>query len=566
MNKFLFLVFLIFLSVLYSCEDQVEADTVYFNGTIITMTGPDEFIEALAIKDGDILATGALKEMEQFTGAQTVTVDLNGKTLLPGFIDAHSHIMMGMQVSNQANLSSPPVAEIENIEDIIAALKVNKAEQKVKKGEWIIGWGYDPDLLEEGRHPNKFDLDGHFPDHPVFLLHVSGHLGVLNSKALNLMGFNSETPDPEGGQIMRLDGSAEPNGLVAESVLHMVRERLPKVEIDQAKDLIEKTFELYMSNGITTANDGYSTPEYINLMEGLTQKMSFPIDVISLVGFKDMQAYLQDENFKWKQYNNGLKYAGVKIITDGSPQGKTAKMRDPYLTQVPGCTHNCTGIGVINQEQTDQLLQLLYGKGIQVYAHCNGDGAIDMFLNGHDKAINAHGLNSEDLRTVIIHSQFMRPDLVEQYARYQLIPSYFTNHTFFWGDVHMDNMGKERAFYTSPLRASKDAGFTFTNHSDYPITPLSPSFMLHSAVNRTARSGAVIGPEQRSTVYEALEALTINGAYQYFEEDIKGTLESGKWADLVILSDNPFVVAPNKLKDIEVLETIKRGTTVYSKK
>lgn len=566
MKNLFFLVFLMLLSALYSCQEVDEADTVYYNGVIITMTGEDQLVEALAVKNGDILAAGSIEEISELKGSTTVSIDLKGKTLLPGFIDAHSHIMMGVQLSNQANLSSPPVAGIESINDMIVALKLNQAELDVDKGDWIVGWGYDPDLIAEGRHPNKFDLDEHFPDHPVFLLHVSGHLGVLNSKGLELMGFNSETPDPKGGQIMRINGTSEPNGLVAESVMHIVNDRLPKVEIDEAQDLIDKTFNLYMSNGITTANDGFSTPEYINLMEELSHNKSFPIDVISLVGFRDMEPYLADKNFKWKRYENGLKYAGVKIITDGSPQGKTAKMRDPYLTQVPGCTDNCRGIGFISQEQTDQLLQLLYGRGIQVYAHCNGDGAIDMFLNGHDKAINTHNLNSEDLRTVIIHSQFMRPDLVEQYAHYQLIPSYFTNHTFFWGDVHMNNMGEERAFYTSPLRASKDAGFTYTNHSDYPITPLSPSFMLYSAVNRIARSGAVIGPDQRATIYEALEALTINGAYQYFEEDIKGSLEPGKWADLVILSDNPLTMTPEALKDIEVIETIKKGRTVYSKK
>lgn len=550
----------------YSCEEDSFADVIYHNATVITMTGEDSRASAIAINDGKITAVGTDIKVLEWQGPYTKVVDLNGKTLLPGFIDAHSHIMMGMQIVNHANLSSPPVAGIQNIADIIETLKVNQKEQNLKEGEWIQGWGYDPDLLEEGRHPNKFDLDRAFPDNPVFIMHVSGHLGVLNSKALEIMGFNSETPDPQDGQIMRLPGSNEPDGVVAEMVLHLVNNRLPKIEPEKAREVLKKTFDLYMSNGITTANDGYSTPEYINLLEEISASDKFPIDVISLVGFKDMAKYIGDEDFAWKTYKNGLKYAGVKIITDGSPQGKTAKMTSPYLTEVPGCAHDCTGISVISQEQTDQLLQLLYSKGIQVYAHCNGDGAIDMFLNAHDKAINSTHKESKTLRSVIIHSQFMRPDLIDQYARYGLIPSYFTNHTYFWGDVHMANMGLDRTNYTSPMRASNDAGITYTNHSDYPITPLSPSFMLWSAVNRTSRSGAVIGEYQKASAYEALKALTINAAYQYFEEDIKGTIEVGKLADLVVLSHDPLSIDPTQLKSTTVLETIKEGKTVYLRK
>ena len=186
-----------------------------------------------------------------------------------------------------------------------------------------------------------------------------------------------------------------------------------------------------------------------------------------------------------------------------------------------------------------------------------------MFLNAHDQAIKQHELNSSDLRSVIIHSQFMRPDLIEQYNRYGLIPSYFTNHTFYWGDTHMLNMGEERAFFTSPLVASDEAQIIYTNHNDYPITPLDQPFMLWSATNRISRSGQIIGPDQRTSVYNALKALTINAAYQYQEEDIKGTLEVGKLADLVILSDNPLTIDSGDLRELQVLATFKEGVEVY---
>jgi predicted amidohydrolase YtcJ len=274
---------------------------------------------------------------------------------------------------------------------------------------------------------------------------------------------------------------------------------------------------------------------------------------------------MKEPNFEFAKYNNRVKIAGVKIVADGSPQGKTAKMTDPYLTPVPGCAHDCTGITLINQEQLDGLLTTLYGKGIQAFTHCNGDGAIDMYLNAHEKALAVTDKKSKDLRSVIIHSQFMRPDLIKSYAQYGLIPSYFTNHTYFWGDVHMNNMGQERAYFTSPIRSSIEAGITYTNHNDYPITPLSHPMMLSTAVNRTSRSNEVIGPDQRVSAYEALKALTINAAYQYFEEDQKGTLESGKLADLVILSKNPLDIDSDNLKDIQVMQTIKEGVSIFKK-
>ncbi len=548
-----------------SCNTSKYADEIYINGDFITMAKQGHRATSLAVKDGKILALGDYDDMIQFQSSTTEVVDLLDRTVLPGFIDAHSHISIGAEVVNHANLSSPPVADINNIGDILTALKVNQDMNQIDSGEWIVGWGYDPDLLDEGRHPIKADLDASFPNNPVFLRHVSGHLGVLNSVALDRLGFTAETSDPEGGKIYRFQGSSEPNGLVAESVMHIVLESLPIPSKELQKEQLDKTFDLYLRNGFTTANDGYSTPTYIKMLRDQSQLAPFPIDVIALVGFKDMQDQLSDPDFKWRQYHNGLKFAGVKMITDGSPQGKTAKMRDPYLTAVPGCAHDCTGISLINQEQTDQLVDLLYSQGIQVFSHCNGDGAIDMFLNAHDQAIRTHQLMSSELRTVIIHSQFMREDLVEQYASHQLIPSYFTNHTYFWGDVHLNNMGQERAFYISPISDTDDAGITYTNHSDYPITPLDPMMQIHSAVNRVSRSGIVIGPDQRATVYEALKAMTINAAYQYFEEDIKGSLEVGKWADMVVLSDDPMNVEVANLKDITILQTIKKGKTVYLK-
>ena len=214
---------------LTSCgSDADPADTIYQNGSIISMTGADDVYEALAIKNGKIQAIGNATEINKLKGSTTKVVDLKGQTLLPGFIDAHSHVMMGAQLVDYVNVSSPPVAGVNNINDIINKLKKKKADDNIEKGEWIIGWGYDPDLLDEGRHPNKFDLDKDFPDNPVYLNHVSGHLSTMNSRALELVGYTSETPNPAGGEIYRVNNSTEPTGLISETAMAQAREALPR--------------------------------------------------------------------------------------------------------------------------------------------------------------------------------------------------------------------------------------------------------------------------------------------------------------------------------------------------
>ena len=563
MNFRILFCFLLLVFLYNSCVEEPRADVIFFNGDIVTMVTEDEVQQAIAIKDGKILYVGSQEDLESYQGGSTEMIDLNGRTLLPGFIDAHSHFSLAMQTIDWANVSSPPVSDIKSIDDIIARLKDHRHEKSLGAGEWVIGWGYDPDLLLDQRHPNKLDLDEAFPDQPVFLSHASGHLGVVNSTALKLLGWSAETPDPQGGQIMRLENSLEPSGLLAETAMHNVRALLPPPDSADLIHLATETFDLYAKNGITTINDGFSTAEYVDMLERLSHSMDFPLDIIALVGFVDMATIFEKRTINFHEYNNRLKYAGVKIVADGSPQGKTALMSDAYLTEVPGCAHDCKGIAVVQQEQLDALLHKLYGDGVQVYTHCNGDAAIDMYLNAHDQAVSAHELDSKELRSVIIHSQFMRPDLIEQYAHYGLIPSYFTNHTFYWGDVHVNNLGMDRAAYTSPIASTVDADITYTNHTDYPITALDQPFLLWSAVNRVSRSGQVIGPEQRSSVYDALQALTIHAAYQYREEDIKGSLEPGKLADLVILSDNPLNIDPMQIKDIEIMATYKEGQEVY---
>jgi predicted amidohydrolase YtcJ len=263
------------------------------------------------------------------------------------------------------------------------------------------------------------------------------------------------------------------------------------------------------------------------------------------------------ERFK-EGYHDHMRIGGVKIVADGSPQGKTAFWTKPLLTPGPNGEKDWRGEPNIVPEELNKLVKLAYDNDIQVMVHCNGDATIDMVLDAHKAAGAPAGK-----RTVIVHSQFVRPDQLDLYARYGFLVSFFTNHAFFWGDVHVENLGRERAWFLSPTRSAIARGLHFTNHSDFAVTPLNPMFILWTSVSRTSRSGQVIGPDERISPEQGLRALTIDAAYQYGEETEKGSLEVGKLADLVVLDRNPTKVPVDAIKDIKVTETFKEGSPVF---
>jgi predicted amidohydrolase YtcJ len=523
------------------------------------------YAEALAVKDGKILFMGAKADAEKMKGDSTIMTDLEGKTLLPGFVDGHSHVFLGMSVIDMADLNSPPVGKINSIGDIISAHQEQKKKMNLSDTDWIIGTGYDPDLLEEKRHPTINDLDPAFPTNPVLVWHISGHMIVLNSAALKLKGINAKTPDPAGGTIVHKPGTKEPNGLLQENAVYMVLDILTKTGTPEETDAkVKRVFDYYTSCGITTAQDGLTMMDQMQIAQRLAGKNEIPIDFVILPKYYYLDT-LMTMGTKFGEYHNRLKYGGMKVTLDGSPQEKTAFLSKPYLTPVPGCTHDCRGIASIEQDELNQLFYKCYKNNIQLYAHCNGDATTDMMIKGHQYAIRQLGDSTTDHRTVIVHSQVMRPDQLDAYKAYNLFPSYFTNHTFFWGDVHLANLGEERASFISPLNSSLKKGIKFANHTDYTVTPMNQLFTVWTAVNRVTRSGKILGPGERVPAYEALKAITINSAYMYFEEESKGSLKEGKLADLVILDQNPVKVDPMKIKDIQVMQTIKEGTTVYRK-
>ena len=547
-------------------NDTTKA-TMYYGGDIITMEGDNAtYAESIVVKDGKIIFVGGKDEAMKAAGDGHNMIDLQGKTMLPGFIDGHSHLLTIADGTMQANLSPAPVGTVASVPDIISALKELKTKQQFSDTSLLIGWGYDQDFLSEKRHPTAAELDAAFPTNPVVLIHTSGHMLVANTLAFKLAGVSAATKDPTGGTFIRKKGSDELEGLVQEMAMVSFMPLTKAVLSDEQEfKKLKAAHEYYASCGVTTAAEHLVTLEKMPLLAKAAAANLLFIDLEAAPSFQMAKELLGTGKITWGVFNNHLKYCGLKIATDGSPQGKTAFLTKPYLTPVPGCSHDCKGFPNLTQEQINELMLGCYSNKVQLYSHCNGDASIDMMISGHEYAMRKLNDSTSDRRTVIIHSQIMRPDQLATYKKYKMLPSFFTNHTFYWGDVHIANLGMERASFLSPMKSAMDMDIIATNHTDASVTPMDQLFLLWTSVNRLSRNGVVVGEAQRIDAYHGLKALTINGAYQYFEENTKGSLKAGKMADLVILDKNPLKVDPMTIKNIVVLETIKEGNSVYKK-
>ncbi len=535
------------------------ADIIFTGGDIVTMNDRAPSAEALAVAGGRILAVGSRSDVEKLAGPGTRWIDLGGKALLPGFIDGHSHFFQVAQTADYVNVSAPPVGTASCIADVVALLKQRAASTALKAGEWLIGYGYDRDALSDGREMTRHDLDPDFPDNPVVLVHVSGHGGTLNSKALEAVHIDAATPTPAGGVIVREADGKTPEGLLMEAAWLPILFSLPKPSPEQLIAKVGKAVGTYASNGITTAHDAPLEQGVRELYERAAGMGLLKIDLVGYVSDHDLPSVIESGFRFGEDYKNHFRVAGVKSIIDGSPQGRTAFFSEPFLTGGPGGEQNYRGECMVPPDALNATVKLAYAHGAQVLGHTNGDAAIDILLEAHEAAGAPAGK-----RTVSIHSQFVRRDQLDKYARYGFVASFFTNHAYFWGDVHVRNLGEERAAFLSPMKTAASLGIHMANHSDCLVTPLDPLFILWTSVNRTTRSGKVLGPNERVTAYDGLKALTIDGAYMYFEEETKGSLEPGKLADLVVLDKNPVKIPADDIKHIKVVETFKEGASVYS--
>lgn len=523
-----------------------------------------QYAEAVVINDGKIIFVGASAEAMTVAGEGHKMIDLEGKTLMPSFLDPHSHFINSLGMSSQANCSPSPVGEANDVEGIVKALTDLKAAKNIPDGQLIMGYGYDDTVMPDGKLLNRDDLDKALPNNPVMVLHVSLHGAVLNSKAMEQYGVSDKTETPEGVVIVRKPGTNEPYGLIMETAFLPIFSKLPKPSETELLAQLKDGQMIYAEAGVTTAHEGLSHFEDVEILKKSADNNAFFIDVVSYPFITELDAVLKKYGADdFGKYDNRFKLGGIKITIDGSPQGRTALFTTPYLTGGPSGEKEWVGESTFSQDEVNQMLKSIYDKGLQSTFHANGDGAIDMCIKAHEFASGDNP--TKERRTVIIHSQFVRKDQLDKYVEYKLIPSLYTEHTFFFADAHIKNRGLEQASFISPMKTAIEKGLKPTNHTDFNVVPIDQMMVVWSAVNRISRAGEVIGADERITPYQALQAITTNAAYQYFEEDSKGSLVEGKLADLVILDNNPLKVEPMKIKDIQVLETIKEGVTIFKK-
>ncbi len=539
----------------------LDADAIYSGGEILTINDAQPSAEAVAVKDGKILAVGSLATVaKEHAGANTRTIDLAGKTLLPGFVDSHGHAyMIGLQASS-ANLLPPPDGNGQDIASLQALLKEWAADngEFLDKIGWIVGFGYDDSQLKEQRHPTRDELDAVSTDLPVLIIHQSGHLGVANSKALAMAGVTAETPDPSGGVFRRKAGSQEPNGVMEEYAFFALIFKLMENFDDQANDsLVEAGARLLASFGYTTGQEGRAMDDGLNAMRRVAEAGRLPID---LVAYPDM--LVVTDPAPSSTYNGRFRIGGVKLTIDGSPQGKTAWLTQPYFVPPDGQDAEYRGYAAIDQATVNASVDKAFAHGWQILVHANGDAASDSYI----QAVKAASEKYPDAnnRPVLIHGQVLREDQVDSLNTLGIFPSLFPMHTFYWGDWHRESvLGPQRAENISPTGWVLDRGMMFGTHHDAPVALPNSMRVLSATVTRRTRTGRVLGPEHRVPVATALKAMTLWPAWQHFEEDSKGSIEVGKVADFVILSENPLTIPEAELAEIHVLETIKAGKTVY---
>jgi predicted amidohydrolase YtcJ len=538
---------------------SIAADFAFFGNNILTFADQPSPTNFVAVKNDKIVFVGLRKDWRGSVGR---VVLLEDQALLPGFIDAHGHISFHARVASLANVASPPVGPAKDIAGLLQELKNYADSKKLATGQWILGMGYDDSLLTEQRHPTRDDLDEVSKTHPIMLMHVSGHLAAINSKALEIANLNSESIDPAGGVIRRYPGTTKPNGVLEESATYAVRKYM--TASDEPFEEIHRGVLDYARYGITTAQDGAASPQVVQLLQASAAYRKFPIDVVAYQIANER--YLSEPDLALPvlaPYENGFRVGGVKMVLDGSPQGKTAYLTKPYEVQPHGQHAGYRGYPIMPAVSVDALFDKFVSADIPFLAHANGDAAADLFIQALAKSLKDKKL--KDHRSVMIHAQTVRDDQLDDMAAMNVIPSYFSAHTFYWGDWHRDSvLGLERGSRISPTASSLAKGITFTVHNDAPIVPPDVLRLVWATTNRLTRSGQVLGPNERISVEEALKAVTVNAAYQYFEEDRKGSIEVGKQADFVVLSANPLSVAKEDLLNIKVLQTIARGTTVFS--
>lgn len=538
-----------------------DSSTVFFNGDILTMQGEKpQYVEALYVQNDKIIFAGDKAQALAQAGADPTLHDLKGHTLMPGFIDSWGHFALIAQNTLGVNLGyfahNPPRTKAQTIQKLLT-------EGKPFNG-WLLSSGYSEAMLSDGGL-SLADLDKAYPEQPLLIQNISTLTGQVNSAGLKKLGITKSTKavsgfiptDPKTGELT--------GELIGMPFMDAVVRAVGTYSQDITFDTYRKAEQIYLSHGFTTAQSYEATVDEMNTMRKAIEQKVISLDLIALPTYDVVDTLLKsDPNVQFGTYNQGdrgFKVAGMMVPTDGAPQLRLAYFTQPFL-DTSGFSKDWRGFPYNPQSLVDHYAKLAHEKNIQYFGYSNGDAGIDMTLAALNKAIKATG-TTENRRSVISHSLFVRDDQLAQYKEQNIIAITLPNHVWLYGDVYLKILGEERAKNVSPLRTADKLGVKIGIHNDSPSSGPNVLFSVWSAVNRKTFSGKILGEEQRIDAYKALQGFTVNAAYQYKEETQKGTLAKGMLADLVVLDRNPLNVAPDDIKNIRVVQTIKHGKRLY---
>ncbi len=523
------------------------------------MDAQDSMPEAVLTEGETITAVGSESDMRTQMPADTVLEDLQGQTMIPAFIDPHGHFPdSGFIKLFRVNLSAPPLGTCKDMDT--ALLRLRDRAKTTPSGEWIMGVCFDNTAVAESRMPTRAELDSVSRDHPIWVIHASGHNGVANSNALAKQGITEATPDPVGGRFGRDPATGTLTGLIEGlSAMGPLGDTTFLIDEIQFWQGFATARDEYLSFGVTYGQNAWANADLLARFSSLPadQDPGFDLMILPIAELEPSLSQGSDamDGFANPHFTLGPR----KLFADGAFQLQTAYLRTDY--HCPSVPNAPRGQPYTSAAELTAQVQVLHDMGFQIHCHCNGDAGADLFLDAVEAAqtINPR----EDHRHTIIHGQLLHDDQFERIARLGVTVSFFSAHIYYWGDRHRDTfLGPDRAARISAAGSAQRYGVRFTLHNDASVTPTRPIHLAHCAVNRLTATGALLDADQKISVLSALRAQTIDAAWQVFQEDKRGSIEAGKLADLVILSRDPLEV-PTRLPETTVVKTIRRGKVVF---
>jgi len=543
-------------------KGAVQLKKIFINGKIVTMERDMPFIEGVVVSDGKIVFVGRNEDVLSYKGKYTQIIDLNGRVMVPGFIDSHMHLLNLGLTMKVIDLSG--VRSIQQLKTVISQYIENHS---VEPGQWVLGRGWNQDYFEEKVFPDKYILDEISQQHPIVIARACGHVIVANSKAIEMCGINRYTKQIEGGS-MDLDDKGEPNGIFRENAMELIYPKMPKNDVNSIKEAILAAQERALSYGLTSVQSddlqsalGAGYREVIQAYKELVQEGKLKLRVYEqclLPTMEELKDFF-DNGFYPGWGGRHFRLGPLKLLTDGSLGARTAYLTQDY-NDSPG---NC-GICIYTQEELDQLVEFAHERNMSTAIHCIGDKAMYMAFGSIEKAIKK--MPGKNVRHSIVHCQITNEELIERFKQLNVIAH--VQPIFLNYDLHIveDRVGADRAKSTYNWKTLIDKGVHVAFGSDCPVEPCNVMYGIYSAVTRMDLNGYPEGgwlPEQKISLEEALYGFTMGASYASFEENIKGSVREGKLADFTVLDDDIFQMEPKQLKNVAVAATIINGEIMW---